>query len=134
MKTIHSIKALLIEWRDGVNPPVFFAAAAFNVALILFAGLWTDTAGRVFQAILTFITQTFDWYYILATAGFVMFVLWLVVSPYGQIRFGKQDEEPHYSRLAWLAMLFAAGMGMGLVFWGVAEPLNHFHVPPSATP
>ena len=134
MKLFHSFKTSLIEWRDGISPPVFFLAAAFNVTLILFAGFWTETAGKVFQTILTFITQTFDWYYILATAGFVVFVLWLVVSPYGQIRFGKQDEKPQYSRLAWLAMLFAAGMGMGLVFWGVAEPLNHFHAPPSATP
>ena len=134
MKVIRRIQALLREWRDGVNPPVFFAAAAFNVTLILFAGLWTDTARIVFQATLTFITETFGWYYILATAGFVMFVLWLVVSPYGRIRLGKEDEEPQYSRGAWLAMLFAAGMGMGLVFWGVAEPLNHFHAPPTAHP
>ena len=134
MNLFHSIKASLIEWRDGICPPVFFLAAAFNVTLILFAGLWTETAGRVFQAMLTFITETFGWYYILATAGFVLFVLWLVVSPYGRIRFGKQDEKPQYSRISWLAMLFAAGMGMGLVFWGVAEPLNHFRAPPTANP
>jgi choline/glycine/proline betaine transport protein len=59
MKLIHRIKTLLREWRDGVNPPVFFAAAAFNVALILFAGLWTETAGKIFQTTLTFITETF---------------------------------------------------------------------------
>jgi choline/glycine/proline betaine transport protein len=134
MKMIRSIQALLVEWRDGVNPPVFFAAAAFNVALILFAGFWTEMAGRVFQAMLTFITQTFGWYYILSTAGFLVFVLWLVSSRYGEIRLGKQDEAPEYSRVAWLAMLFATGMGMGLVFWGVAEPLNHFQAPPTAIP
>ena len=77
---IRSIKALLREWRDGVNPPVFFAAAAFNVTLILFAGLWTETAGKIFQTTLTFITETFGWYYILVSAGFVIFVLWLVVK------------------------------------------------------
>lgn len=63
-----------------------------------------------------------------------MFVLWLVSSRYGKIRLGKPDERPEYSRFAWLAMLFAAGMGMGLVFWGVAEPLNHFYIPPTASP
>ena len=134
MSMFLPMKALLVDWRNGINPPVFFVAAGLNIGLILFAGLWTDTARTVFQAVLMFITHTFDWYYILATAGFVVFVLWLVMSPYGQIRFGKQDEEPPYGRLAWLAMLFAAGMGMGLVFWGVAEPLNHFHAPPSAAP
>lgn len=70
----------------------------------------------------------------LATAGFLVFVLWLVNSRYGESRLGRQDETPQYSRVAWLAMLFAAGMGMGLVFWGVAEPLNHFQAPPTTTP
>ena len=134
MERRPSLKTLLIEWRDGISPPVFFLAASLTMALILFAGIWTATARIIFQGTLTFITETFDWYYILASAGFVMFVLWLLISPYGRIRLGKQEGTPEYSLVAWLAMLFAAGMGMGLVFWGVAEPLNHFHTPPSATP
>ncbi len=134
MKVFHTTKALFLEWRDGISPPVFFLAATLNVALILFAGFWTDLAKITFQATLTFITQTFGWYYIFATAGLLVFVLWLLSSRYGRIRLGPQDESPQYSRMAWLAMLFAAGMGMGLVFWGVAEPLNHFQAPPTAKP
>ena len=130
---IQSFHSALREWRDGVCPPVFFSAAAFNIALILFAGLWTDTAGRVFAATLHFITNVFGWYYVLATAGFLVFVLWLLFSRHGNIRLGQKDEQPQFSRLAWLAMLFAAGMGMGLVFWGVAEPLHHYQDPPIAT-
>jgi choline/glycine/proline betaine transport protein len=134
MLFLHKFKTLLRDWRNGVSPPVFFAAAAFNTALIIFAGLWTDTAGRVFNAVLIFITRTFGWYYILTTAGILVFVLWLLCSRYGRIRFGQPDEKPQYSRSAWLAMLFAAGMGMGLVFWGVAEPLFHYQIPPTSTP
>ncbi len=128
------LKALWIEWRDGVSRPVFFSAAAFNVALIFFAGIWTKTAGDLFQVVLNFITTYFGWYYILTTAGILMFVVWLAFSRYGRIRLGKPQDEPEYSRFAWLAMLFAAGMGMGLVFWGVAEPLFHYQFPPTASP
>ncbi len=131
---MHQIHKALREWREGVNPPVFMAASAFNIALILFAGIWTETAGAIFQSLLSFVTQTFGWYYILTTAGFLVFVLWLLICPYGKIRLGGDDEQPNYSRGAWLAMLFAAGMGMGLVFWGVAEPLSHFYAPTSAKP
>ncbi len=131
---IARFQKLWIEWREGVSRPVFFSAAAFNVTLILFAGIWTETAGELFRALLNFITTYFGWYYILTTAGILMFVGWLSCSRYGQIRLGKSHDEPEYSRFAWLAMLFAAGMGMGLVFWGVAEPLYHYQYPPTASP
>jgi len=131
---IVSLKTLWIEWWDGVSRPVFFSAAAFNIALILFAGIWTETAGNLFQAVLSFITKYFGWYYILTTAGILMFVAWLACGRYGCIRLGKSHEQPEFSRFAWLAMLFAAGMGMGLVFWGVAEPLFHYQFPPTVSP
>lgn len=132
MRLIRFIRRHLREWRDGVSPPVFFAAAAINSALIIFAGVWTDTARQVFNATLAFITTTFGWYYVLTTAGFVVFTLWLLFSRYGSIRLGVREEQPRFSRFAWLSMLFAAGMGMGLVFWGVAEPLSHYQSPPFA--
>ena len=128
------LKRLWVEWRDGVSRPVFFSAATFNVALILFAGIWTETARRVFQSVLNFITTYFGWYYILTTAGILLFVMWLVCSRHGRLRLGQPDERPEYGLFAWLSMLFAAGMGMGLVFWGVAEPLYHYQFPPTAEP
>lgn len=134
MRWVRVTTGLLREWRDGICPPVFFPAAGFNIALILFGALWTETAGRVFSATLTFITTVFGWYYVLTTAGVLLFVLWLFVSPYGRIRLGAPDERPRFSLPAWLSMLFAAGMGMGLVFWGVAEPLAHYENPPLAEP
>ncbi len=125
---------LLREWREGISPPVFFSAAIFNILLIAYTGIWTDHAAAFFNSILHFITASFGWYYVLTTAIIVMFVFWLLLSPYGHIRLGKSREKPEYSLVAWLAMLFAAGMGMGLVFWGVAEPLIHYQTPPSADP
>jgi choline/glycine/proline betaine transport protein len=125
---------LLKEWREGILPPVFFTAAALSVAFILFAGIWSQTAAVLFGNALSAITQHFDWLYIAITAALVVCAVWLLFSRYGSLRLGKPDDQPQFSYTAWLAMLFAAGMGMGLVFWGVAEPLYHYHEPPTADP
>ncbi len=127
----HSIQ-LIREWREGILPPVFFVAAAINIALILFAGIWSETAGSLFGSVLHFIAENFGWYYIFTTTVMVGCVFWLLFSKYGKIRLGKAGELPQFSFFAWLSMLFAAGMGMGLVFWGVAEPLHHYQIPPTA--
>ena len=73
------------------------------------------------------------WFFVLTVTGMVFFALWLGFSPMGNIVLGDPDEDPDYSMTSWFAMLFAAGMGIGLVFWGVAEPLNHFAAPPPGT-
>ncbi len=78
-----------------------------------------------------FITSSFGWYYLLVVTGISLFCLFFIVSPMGQITLGKPDEEPEYSRMSWFAMLFSAGMGIGLVFWGAAEPLSHFAINPA---
>ncbi|MCB1948007.1 BCCT family transporter [Nitrosomonas sp.] len=125
---------LLREWRDGISPPVFFTAATINIALIAFAGIWSEIAGRLFDALLHHITSLFGGYYIAATIVMVICAFWLLFSRYGELKLGAPDEKPQFGFLAWLAMLFAAGMGMGLVFWGVAEPLYHYYDPPTAEP
>src|SRR5690606_22431888 len=71
----------------------------------------------------------FGWYYVLIVTGFVVFSLWVGLGHFGDIKLGKDDEEPEFSLGSWLAMLFAAGMGIGLVFWGVAEPLYYYAFP-----
>lgn len=78
-----------------------------------------------------FITSAFGWYYLLIVTGIVVFCLILILSPVGRIRLGKKDERPEYSTISWFAMLFSAGMGIGLVFWGAAEPLSHFAIDPA---
>lgn len=129
---IVNLGNVLRDWRKGVNLPVFLLAGVFNILLIAFGGFFTETAGKLFQSLLSFITQSFGWYYVLTTAFVLGFVLWILASRYGEIRLGNPGEEPQFSLPAWLSMLFAAGMGMGLVFWGVAEPLNHYQTPPRA--
>ncbi|HEY0972741.1 MAG TPA: BCCT family transporter, partial [Gemmatimonadales bacterium] len=83
-------------------------------------------------------TRRFGWFYLVATFGFLLFALYLAFSEHGSVRLGADEDEPEYSDTSWFAMLFSAGMGIGLVFWGVAEPLSHYIDPPqgagSATP
>jgi len=128
------MRSLLRDWRDKISVPVFTLAAAFNISIILFGAIWTDTASRVFSATLSFITNVFGWYYIAVVSLLLVFVVWLAFSRFGRIRLGPPDSRPEFGYLAWFSMLFAAGMGMGLVFWGVAEPLMHYADPPRAEP
>jgi glycine betaine transporter len=73
-----------------------------------------------------FLVGNFGWFYLISMFTFVVFSIWIAFSKYGSIKLGPDDSEPEYSLISWFAMLFSAGMGVGLVFWGVAEPLNHF--------
>jgi glycine betaine transporter len=77
-----------------------------------------------------FSISNFGWFYLMATMFFLLFALYLAFSRFGSIRLGDDDDEPEYSTISWFSMLFSAGMGIGLVFWGVAEPLSHYLSPP----
>jgi glycine betaine transporter len=87
--------------------------------------------GAVSTAVHSFLIDRFGWFYLLAATTFLVFCLFLIFSKYGNIRLGEDDEKPEYSSATWFAMLFSAGMGIGLVFWGVAEPISHYHTPPA---
>jgi choline/glycine/proline betaine transport protein len=116
-----------------VNPPVFFVSAALVVVFSLFGALWPDQASRLFNRVQAGIVEDFGWFYIGAVAGFLIFVLYLMVSKYGDVKLGPDESEPEYSYLSWFAMLFSAGMGIGLIFFGVAEPIQHYATPPLGT-
>lgn len=105
---------------------VFWPAAAIAAIFVAFTLSAPDLANTVFGAIEEFIVDTFNWYYVLIATGFVGFSVWLGFSKYGDIKLGKDDDEPEFSLMSWFALLFAAGMGIGLVFYGVSEPLSHF--------
>ena len=94
--------------------------------------LWgiVDTAGLAgFSASMTGVMFTSrGWFVMLSASLLLILCIWLAVSPYGKIKLGKDDDEPEFSTVSWLTMLFAAGMGVGLLFWGAAEPLSHFKV------
>ena len=116
--------------RILMNPPVFILSAVLTVAFVLFAMLATETAGTLFSATQGWITESAGWFYVLAVAGFLVFVISLALSGYSRIKLGSDHSEPEYSYWSWFAMLFSAGMGIGLMFFGVAEPVMHYVSPP----
>jgi choline/glycine/proline betaine transport protein len=124
------LEALAQKLGLRANPVVFFSAAAFIVVFVVFAAAFTETASRSFEVIQTFITTRFGWLYIVAVATFLGFCAWLCMSRFGAVRLGPDNARPKYSYLTWFAMLFSAGMGIGLVFYSVAEPIMHFANPP----
>jgi len=119
--------------RVAINPPVFFVSAGLILTFVLLGSVYAEQAQRLFAHVQAIIIEDFGWFYIVAVAGFLIFVLFLMVSRYGDVKLGADDSEPDYSYLSWLAMLFSAGMGIGLVFFGVAEPLQHYAMPPVGT-
>ena len=113
-----------------VNRPVFIASALLIVGFIFFGSLFGELAGEVFNQLQSFITHRFRWLFIILMNVAVVFSLYIALSRYGDIRLGHQTEHPEYSLLSWFGMLFSAGIGIGLLYWGTAEPLYHFMSPP----
>ncbi|MBB6448547.1 glycine betaine transporter [Geomicrobium halophilum] len=113
---------------------VFYVALAISLVFIAWGFFAPDHVGYVLGGINDFISTNLGWFYLFATTAFVIFALFLIFGPYGRIRLGKPDERPEYSYFTWFAFLFTAGMGVGLVFFGVSEPLAHYYEPPSAEP
>ena len=107
---------------------VFWITLALVLVTVAFGAIVPESFETITANMQAFITSTFGWYYLIIVSLMVVFTLFLIVSPYGKIRLGKDSDRPAYSRTTWFAMLFSAGMGIGLVFWGAAEPLSHFAV------
>ncbi|MDQ0351932.1 glycine betaine transporter [Alkalibacillus filiformis] len=105
---------------------VFIASLAIMLILVGLGIFWPNGLEEITTNVQTFITEAFGWYYLLAVTLFTIVCLVFLITPLGKIRLGKQDEKPEFSRPTWIAMLFSAGMGIGLVFWGSAEPINHY--------
>jgi choline/carnitine/betaine transport len=118
----------------GSGPPidrvVFGTAAAAIAAFVLWGVLASENMASVVSTAFAQVIESTGWVFVLASTGFVVLALILALSRYGSIRLGKDDDRPEFSTGSWIAMLFAAGMGIGLVFWGVAEPLYHLAGPP----
>ena len=116
-----------------VQPPVerwvFWPAAGIVLAFVAVALIAPRATEDAFTAVQGWIVRDFGWYYVIAAAAFVVFAIWIGFSRFGDIVLGRDDEQPEFSTLSWLSLLFAAGMGIGLVFYGVAEPLSHFASP-----
>lgn len=109
-----------------IHNPVFAISGLTIVAFVFFSLVFREQAGEFFGWLRVALTSRFDWVFMIACNIFVVFSLLLIVTPYGSIRLGGADAKPDYSYAGWISMLFAAGMGIGLVFWGVAEPISHY--------
>ncbi len=126
---------LLDFLRRNVHPVVFPVSVVLTFGFAAFAGVFTQTASGIFTPLQTFITERFGWLLIGGVAALLAFSIYLAVGPYAKIKLGPDDSEPDYSTLSWFAMLFSAGMGIGLLYYGVAEPITHYLEPPrGATP
>ncbi|KZE95769.1 Glycine betaine transporter OpuD [Agromyces sp. NDB4Y10] len=115
--------------RTSIERWVFWPAAVVVLAMSGFALLAPRAAEAAFGAVQTSIVNAFNWYYVLIAAFFVAFSLFVGFSRYGDIRLGADEDRPEFSLGAWFSLLFAAGMGIGLVFYGASEPLSHFASP-----
>ena len=111
--------------KGTIAPAVFWPAMAVILGVALLSVLFPESAGDVMETSQGWIVANLGWFYMLAIGVFVAFAIIVALSSWGSIRLGRDDDEPEFGLLSWFAMLFSAGMGVGLVFYGVAEPLNY---------
>src|ERR687894_401853 len=113
-----------------IDPGVFWVSLVISMLFVLWGVLFTDNLATVASAVLGWLIASFGWVFILASFGFLAFVIFLAFSRYGKVRLGRDDDEPEFRTASWVAMMFSAGMGIGLMFYGVAEPISHLTAPP----
>lgn len=114
----------------GIDPAVFWPALVIAGGFVAWGTLAPDSLSSVAGVVLAFIIDGFGWSFVISTAIFLMFAIFLAVSQFGNIKLGKDDDEPEFTTVSWVCMMFSVGMGIGLMFWGVAEPVSHFANPP----
>ncbi|MBX3663052.1 MAG: BCCT family transporter [Burkholderiales bacterium] len=114
----------------GKGGSVMLPSAAAVLALAAAGALWPERFGAAAKQLLLATTTNFGWFYLLTVFVIVVFLFVLAVGPYGRIRLGPEGSRPEFPFFTWIAMLYSAGFGAGLVFWGVAEPMSHFFTPP----
>ena len=112
-------------------PAVVVPALLVLCALLVFCGFYPDSADALFSGAQTWVVGHFDWFYTVAVTAFLVFLVLIASSRFGDIRLGPDDAVPEFSFVSWTAMLFAAGMGIGLMYFGVGEPLQHYLKPPT---
>ena len=122
------------RWARALNlsaiPAVFFASAGLAVLFVAFALPYAEGFAAFFGMLTDFTVAYFGWFYVLSVTGLLGFLIWVALSRYGNIRLSRDHEGPEYGTWTWFSMLFAAGIGTILMFWGVAEPMSHYAAPP----
>ena len=117
-----------------VSRPVFLTSAILILAFIIFGAFFNELAIEVFGQAKAFVSMRFGWFFIMVVNLTLVMSIYLIFSRYGDIRLGHQNESPEYNIVSWIGMLFSAGIGIGLLYWGTAEPLYHFMAPPLGEP
>jgi len=128
----HPVESEYEIGQDNITPfgldvhnPVFLVSGLSIIAFVLITLMFQEASTEFFGWLRPFLTSTFDWFFLSAANIFVLFCIMLMITPMGKIRLGGDDAKPDYSYIGWFAMLFAAGMGIGLMFFGVSEPISH---------
>ncbi|WP_180013651.1 choline transporter [Acinetobacter sp. YH16031] len=118
------------EVQDSLNKVVFYCSATLILLFSIITILFNEQANLVIINILNWVSSTFSWYYLLAATLYLVFIVFIACSRYGEIKLGPKHSKPEFSLLSWSAMLFSAGIGIDLMFFSVAEPLSHYMSPP----
>ncbi len=118
------------EMQDSLNKVVFYFSATLILLFSIITILFNEQANQVIINILNWVSRTFSWYYLLAATLYLVFIVFIACSRYGEIKLGPKHSKPEFSLLSWSAMLFSAGIGIDLMFFSVAEPLSHYMNPP----
>lgn len=126
------MEALARKLRLRTQPTIFFVSAGLMIVFLVILLIFPSQLNSAFSAGREWIVTNLGWYFIFGVTAWVIILLGVAISPYGQVRLGRKDEPPQYSFPSWFAMLFAGGIGTILMFWGVAEPVSHFSNPPKA--
>ena len=123
------------KYPNGRKISNVFTFSAIVVGIIVALGaIFPTQFGGITADISAWISKYFGWYYMIITILMVFFCVFIIFSPIGKLKLGKPQDKPEFNTISWFAMLFSAGMGIGLVFYGAAEPMSHFISPPTASP
>ncbi|MGC6388957.1 choline transporter [Ewingella sp. S1.OA.A_B6] len=130
MAAVDKTDKLSDKPRDELNKVVFFTSAGLILAFTLMSIFYTELSGKWLSHTLNWVSETFGWYYMLAATLYIVFVLFIACSRFGSIKLGPEQSKPEFSMMSWAAMLFAAGIGIDLMFFSVAEPVTQYMLPP----
>jgi len=117
----------------GMNTTMAIASMIMIVAFVAYTIIDVERSSEVFSAGKSFVIGSLDWFYVLVVNAALFFSLWVLFSRFGDVKLGKEDDTPDFSTFSWIAMLFSAGLGSGLIYWGVAEPMFHIQGNPFST-
>ncbi len=124
---------MMTKGTGSTNPTVLYVSAVIVLFFVISGMFLPEQMGKVVNTVFAFLTTNLGWLYLLSVGIFIAVAFGIALSRYGQIKLGKDDDKPEFTNFQWFAMLFGGGMGIGLVFWSIAEPMMHYLSPPVGT-